>query len=203
MTPTMFQALTGVSRETMEQLQCYATLLCQWQTRINLVGPATLGDLWRRHLWDSAQLGPLLPVHARVLVDFGSGAGFPGLVLAILRGGDVHLIESDARKGVFLREAARVTGASVTIHTARAETLAPWPTDVVTARAVAPLGRLLFLMAPFLSRPDSVALLLKGRTAAEELATVRKQWSMTATQRPSRSDPSGIILCVREVRRVR
>ncbi|KAF0137157.1 MAG: 16S rRNA (guanine527-N7)-methyltransferase [Rhodospirillaceae bacterium] len=202
MTPATFQAAAGVSRETMERLQCYAVLLCRWQTRINLVGAATLSDLWRRHLWDSAQLWPLLPVKIRGLVDLGSGAGFPGLVLAILGVLDVHLIEANARKSAFLREAARLTETSVIIHTARAETLTPWPADIVTARAMAPLDRLLALAAPFLTRPQAKALFLKGRTVEEELTAARKQWSMTVTQISSQSDPSGIILCVKKVHRV-
>ena len=133
MTPMAFQALTKVSREKIERLQCYAALLCQWQARINLVGESTLVDLWRRHFWDSAQLLQIFPRNYHCLVDIGSGAGFPGLVLAILREGDIHLVEANARKGIFLHEAARITRTSVTIHTARAETLTPWPADVVTA----------------------------------------------------------------------
>ncbi len=202
MTPTEFQALTRVSRETIERLKCYAALICQWQTRINLVGQATLVDLWHRHFWDSAQLLQILPENSRVIVDIGSGAGFPGLVLAILRGGDVHLVESNIRKGIFLHEAARITGTSVTIHNARAESLAPLSADVVTARAVAPLEKLLPLAAPFLSHPNAVAFFLKGRKIKEELAAVRKLWRMAVTQRPSLSDPAGIILCVKEIRHV-
>src|SRR3954469_13124540 len=101
--------LTGVSRETRERLDIYADLLRKWQRSINLVGPRTVGDLWNRHFLDSAQLLPLMPPGVSVLVDFGSGAGFPGLVLAILGVKQVHLIESDQRKATFLREVARAT----------------------------------------------------------------------------------------------
>ncbi len=202
MTPTEFQALTRVSRETIERLKCYAALICQWQARVNLVGQTTLFDLWQRHFWDSAQLLQLLPDNSKMIVDIGSGAGLPGLVLAILRGGDVHLVESNVRKGIFLHEAARITGTSVTIHTARAERLAHLSADVVTARAVAPLEKLLPLAAPFLSRPHAVAFFLKGRKIEKELMAVRKIWRMAVTQRPSLSDPSGIILCVKEIRHV-
>lgn len=202
MTPEAFQTATFVSRETIERFQYYAMLLYRWQARINLVSASTLPDLWRRHFWDSAQLWPLLPAHTQVLVDLGSGAGFPGLVLAILGVPSVHLIEADARKVAFLHEVARITGTSVTIHLARVETLAPWPANIVTARAVAPLNRLLALVAPYLSRPESKAIFLKGRTVGEELTTARKKWNMTITRNPSQSDPSGVILCVKEIFRV-
>lgn len=201
MTPTVFQALTGVSDETMERLQCYATLLCQWQARINLVGQATLVDLWRRHFWDSAQLLNFFSKKTKVIVDIGSGAGLPGLVLAIMQGGDVHLVEANVRKSIFLHEVARITETSVTIHATRAETLTPWPADVVTARAVASLERLLPLAVPFLTRPNATAFFLKGRKIREELLAARKHWCMTVTQRPSLSDPSGIILSVKGVRK--
>lgn len=201
MTPAAFQEVSGVSRETLERLQRYVAVLSHWQKRINLVGTATLADVWRRHVWDSAQLKPLLPAETRVLMDVGSGAGFPGLVLALLGVPEVHLVEVDARKSAFLREAARVTDTPVILHTARIETLSPWPVDVVTARAVAPLGSLLTLVAPFLSRPEALGVFLKGRNAEEELTTARKQWRMTVTRIPSQSDPSGVVLCVKEVYR--
>jgi len=136
-------ALSRVSRETRERLNTYAELLRKWQRSINLVGPKTLDDLWNRHFVDSAQLLPLIPPTARVLVDFGSGAGFPGLVLAILGMAEVHLIESDQRKATFLREVARATGTPVTVHAKRIEQVTPFPADIVSARALAPLGDLL------------------------------------------------------------
>src|SRR5437588_12718613 len=109
LSPAEFAAATGVSRETLARLDAYAELLRQWSPRINLVAASTLDDLWRRHVLDSAQLFPLLPPGAHSLIDLGSGAGFPGLVLAILGVPAVELIESDARKCAFLREAARGT----------------------------------------------------------------------------------------------
>ena len=104
-----FRQVSGVSRETLERLRIYEALLRKWQAKINLVGPATLDDAWRRHFLDSAQLFPLLPANAQVVVDLGSGAGFPGLVLAVMGVPTVHLIESDLRKAAFLREVARET----------------------------------------------------------------------------------------------
>lgn len=202
MTAETFQEVSGVSRETLERLQRYVAVLEHWQKRINLVGAATLSDVWRRHVWDSAQLKALLPATTRVLVDVGSGAGFPGLVLALLGVPEVHLVEADARKTAFLREAARVTETPVILHAARVETLSPWPVDVVTARAVAPLESLLALVAPFLSRPEALGVFLKGRNVEEELTMARKQWRMTVARIPSQSDSSGTILCVKEVYRV-
>jgi 16S rRNA (guanine527-N7)-methyltransferase len=197
MGPADFAAQTGVSRETLERLETYATLLAKWQARINLVGPDTLPHVWSRHMLDSAQLWPLIPEAARAtgpLVDLGSGAGFPGLVLAILGQADVHLIDSDARKGAFLREAARVTGARVTVHTSRIERVAPFPAAIVTARACAPLDKLLDLAAGFIG-PETECLFLKGRGAVDELTAARRYWTIQREVRhASRTDPSAAIL---------
>jgi 16S rRNA (guanine527-N7)-methyltransferase len=190
-----FQKATGVSRETRERLEAYAALLIRWQKAINLVGPKTLPDLWRRHMLDSAQLRPLVPEQTRRLVDLGSGAGFPGLVLAIMGVEGVHLIESDARKATFLREAARVTGTAITIHAARIETIEGLPADVVTARAYAPLDKLLQGAARFWTH-NSLGLFLKGQDIDVELTTAAKCWRFTAERLPSRSDPSGVVLRV-------
>ena len=183
--------MADVSRETTDRLARHLDLLRRWQTRINLVGAATLSDPWRRHVLDSAQLAPLIPAGAR-LADLGSGAGFPGLVLAILRGGPVHLIESDARKAAFLREAVRATGAPAEVHNARAENL-ELRANVVTARACAPLDRLLGLALPLLA-PGGICLFLKGARVEEELAAARRRWRMTVRRRRSRSAPEGVVL---------
>jgi 16S rRNA (guanine527-N7)-methyltransferase len=190
----------SVSRETEERLRAFADLLVRWQTRINLVGPATLKDLWRRHILDSAQLFPLLP--SGPVLDLGSGAGFPGLVLAILGAAPVHLVESDQRKCAFLREAARITGTEAVIHACRAEALAPFPVAAITARALAPLPRLLVLAAPFL-KPGTRCLFLKGRGSEHELTEAAKDWMMTVERIPSRSDPRGFIVSLSEVHRGR
>jgi len=198
--PEGFAALTGVSRETVARLEAYAGLLKRWSGRINLVSRNTLGDLWRRHFLDSAQLLPLLPEKTRSLVDLGSGAGFPGLVLAILGVPGVQLIESDKRKGIFLREAARLTGTPVKIVDSRIEAAKPDPADVVTARACAPLDKLLPLAQRFIG-PNTVCLFLKGEQAADELTAARRDWKMAATQLPSRADPRGVILKLEQVTR--
>ena len=181
----------------------YADLLRKWQRSINLVGPRTIDDLWNRHFTDSAQLLPLIPAETpatRVLVDFGSGAGFPGLVLAILGAGEVHLIESDQRKATFLREVARATGTPVTVHAKRIEQVGPFPADVVSARALAPLGDLLGFAAPFL-RPDSLCLFPKGQMAEDELTAASKTWNMTVDRIQSVTDPSATILRISRVSR--
>jgi 16S rRNA (guanine527-N7)-methyltransferase len=198
LTAGQLQAQTGVSRETLARLESYVDLLTAWNRRINLVGPRTIGDIWRRHILDSAQLFPLIPQTARRLVDFGSGAGLPGLILAIMGVPEVHLVESDQRKVAFLREAARVTGANVVLHPQRAEKLPGFAADVVTARALAPLPDLLNLASKFIVSP-SILLFLKGQSAQDELTQARKEWKMQATLHPSMSDPSGTILRLEQV----
>jgi len=188
----------GVSRETIGRLESYAELLTRWQARINLVGPDTLPDLWTRHILDSAQLWPLLPPEARRLADLGSGAGFPGLVLAILGAPDVHLVESDARKCAFLREAARITDTRVTILNRRIEQVEPLEADIVTARALAPLSRLLDWAAPHLAKGGQ-CLFLKGRGAEDELTATAKEWKIGHRRIPSLTDPEGVVLQLREV----
>jgi 16S rRNA (guanine527-N7)-methyltransferase len=201
-----FAAAVAVSRETMDRLVAYAALLDHWQRRINLVAADSLGDLWRRHMLDSAQLLPLIQAPPASALDIGSGAGFPGLVLAILGVRGIRLVESDARKCAFLREAARVAGLAldrdVFIVNRRLEAVPPFAADLVTARAVAPLDSLLRLAAPFL-RPTTISLFHKGNRAAEELTEAGKTWRMKVERFPSRSDPSGTILRLTEVERDR
>jgi 16S rRNA (guanine527-N7)-methyltransferase len=192
----------NVSRETLERLTVYLDLLRRWQRAVNLVGPATLADPWRRHILDSAQLAAHLPAAATSLVDLGSGAGFPGMVLALLGARGVHLIEADRRKAEFLRAVARATGAPATIHAERIERLQGWPADVVTARALAPLPRLLELAERFVA-PDSVCLLLKGESVASELTEARVNWHMEGERLPSLSAPTGTVLKLRGIRRAR
>lgn len=198
--PEGFAALTGVSRETLNRLCAYEALLREWTARINLVSASTLTDPWRRHFLDCAQLYPLIPAVAQSLLDLGSGAGFPGLVLAILGASGVELVEADARKCAFLREAARVTAAPVSIRAARIDSLPPRVADVVTARGCAPLDRLLPLSERFLG-PITVCLFPKGEEAGQELAAAQKTWVMDATMHASRSDPRGVILRLSRVRR--
>lgn len=196
-------ATLGLSDEVRQRLEIYAETLRKWQSRINLVSGNTLPELWRRHILDSAQLHRHLPPGP--LLDLGSGAGFPGLVLAILDAGSgraVHLVEVDQRKCAFLREAARLTGASVTIHTSRIERLEAFAAGVITSRALAPLSDLLHFSEKFLS-PATHCLFLKGRGSDEELTALGKDWMMRLERIPSLADPSGLILHLSEVHRGR
>jgi 16S rRNA (guanine527-N7)-methyltransferase len=181
-------------------------MLEKWNRAINLVARGSLADLWHRHMLDSAQLWPLLPEtpgRPRRILDLGSGAGFPGLVLAIMgtAGADleVHLVEVDKKKAAFLREAARIAEAPVTLHVERIENLAPFPVDAVTARACASLPRLLDYAAPFLRHyqpgaPPPVGLFLKGRDVDRELTEAREKWKMQAELLPSHTDDMAKIL---------
>jgi 16S rRNA (guanine527-N7)-methyltransferase len=198
LTPDEFQHLTSVSRETIERLRLYAELLNKWQPKINLVGASTLGDLWRRHFLDSAQLFPYLPTSPYRLVDFGSGAGFPGLVLAAMGATDVYLIESDARKGAFLREAARQMGVKITLHSGRMEKILPLEADVATARAVAEMADLLAWSHRHL-KSTGFSLFLKSQNVDEELTKTTKMWDMSLERFPSISDAKGCILKVKEI----
>jgi 16S rRNA (guanine527-N7)-methyltransferase len=198
--PGGFQKLTNVSRETLDRLIRYVELLTAWNARINLVGRNTLGDVWRRHILDSAQLYPHIPQGTRLLIDLGSGAGLPGLILSILGVPEVHLIESDARKAVFLREAARVTGAPAAVHALRIDRAKPLVAQVVTARALAPVAELLEISERFRT-PNTICVFLKGENVQEELTEAVKQWNMTAHQSPSLSDPSGCILRLENINR--
>jgi 16S rRNA (guanine527-N7)-methyltransferase len=202
--PADFRAATGVSRETLERLELYAALLLKWQKRINLVAPKTLPIVWQRHFFDSAQLLPLLPPHARTLADLGSGAGFPGLVLALCQSDSLHvsLYESDSRKSEFLRTVIRQTHAPAAVCEGRIETLAAQGPDIVTARALAPLPNLLPLVERFW-RPGITALLLKGRSAAEEIEACSKSWDLDYHLVPSETDSAGSILVIRSLARVR
>ena len=209
LTAEAFRAAANVSRETLERLERYAALLEKWNRAINLVARGSLVDLWRRHMLDSAQLWPLLPtVRGRPwrILDLGSGAGFPGLVLAIMgvpeRGAEVHLVESDEKKAAFLREAARIAEAPVTLHVQRIESLAPFPVDAVTARACAPLPRLLDYAAPFLGNYPSGAkaplgLFLKGRDIDQELTKVPEKWKMRIDLISSRTEPAARIVRIK------
>ncbi len=200
--PEDFARLSGVSRETLARLQLYAALLEDWNARHNLVSRHSMADLWRRHIWDSAQIAPLLPHTATALVDLGSGAGFPGLVLAELLNGRPGLrcvlYEATAKKCRFLEAVADRLNLPVLIRNARAEDSAPEPFDAVTARACAPLPQLLTYAHTFWG-PSTVGLFHKGQNVGAELTDARKSWRITTRRHPSLSDPSGVILEVREL----
>ena len=197
-----FSAATHVSRETIALLTQYESLLRKWQKGINLVSSATLDELWRRHMLDSAQLAALAPEGASRWADLGSGGGFPGLVVAILLrerpGFEMHLVESDQRKCIFMREVIRMTGAPAQVHNMRIEAFAGGAGvfDVISARALAPLDRLFRWDAPLFG-PESLGLFLKGQGLQDELTEARKNWIFEAEHSPSQSDPGGSVLKVR------
>lgn len=203
MTPEAVAERFDVSRESIGKLQIYVRLLLHWQSRINLIGPETEPEIWSRHIADSLQLVPLLPERKKSLADLGSGAGLPGLALVISGNISGHLIESQGKKAAFLREAIRQTGARATVHQNRIETIPPstLDVDVVTARALAPLNKLLELSAPFLAR-GAIGLFHKGRDVDAELTEAAKYWTITARKIPSLVDPRGVILEVKEAVRV-
>ena len=207
MTPAAFASAMSaagqnVSRETFSALETYAALLRKWQAKINLVAKDSLQELWRRHFLDSAQLLPLLPPGNDPITDLGSGAGCPGLVLAIMTGREVHLIDSDQRKGAFLLEAARQTGVldRVKVHSTRIETAKAWGAPIITARALASLDQLLAWAEPYLM-PETVCLFLKGAKVEDELTAAGRSWTMDVERHQSLTDSSGVILKLHNIKR--
>lgn len=202
-----FAAKFTVSRETVDLLELYAAMLVQWQRTINLVAPSTLPDLWHRHFADSAQLLAYAPAGALAWIDLGSGAGFPGLVLAIMLrerpGARVTLVECDSRKAAFLREVVRRTGAPVDIRVERAEKLSTQAkvtaTDVITARALASLESLLALSRPWFGA-NTRALFLKGRDAGREIEEARGCWRFDCRREPSLTDAEASVLVIEHLR---
>ncbi len=194
-----------VSRETLARLEAYVDLLRRWQRRRNLIGRGTEPDIWRRHILDCGQLAAHLPAGTGRIVDLGSGAGLPGIVLAVLTGAETVLVESDAAKAAFLAEAVRLTGAPCEIRRARIEALEPWPVDAIAARALAPLPRLLGLAAPFAAlTPDRppVCVFPKGARWREELTDAALTWHISARDAPSATEPAARILIVERFARV-
>ena len=189
------------SREADVDFAPFVALLRRWNRTLNLISPADEARIEARHLADSLQLAPLIPSTVDRAIDLGSGAGFPGLVLAAATRVRFDLIESDQRKAVFLREAARTLGVPVQVHAQRIETVHIPPAPLVTARALAPLPRLLALAAPLLA-PDGVALFLKGGAVESELTAANREWHMRVERIPSRTSATGVILRITELARV-
>ncbi|ADE39890.1 16S rRNA (guanine(527)-N(7))-methyltransferase RsmG [Candidatus Puniceispirillum marinum] len=193
MTPETVQDMLNVSRETIDKFAIYLALLEKWQKSVNLVARATLDIAWQRHILDSGQLARYLPAGCKTILDVGSGAGFPGLVLSIMQDATVHMVESDHKKTVFLQTVIRKLDLSAVVHNERIESLPAMVPDVITARAFAPLGKAITLLAPHM-RPDTVLLLLKGRNVEEELTEMPDYPIMAAVTYPSLSDPEGMVL---------
>lgn len=199
-----FWAATNVSRETLNRLELYAGVLLRWQSKLNLVSASTLPELWRRHFLDSAQFLELAPAGTLRWADLGSGAGFPGLVIAILQaemsGFEMHLTERIARKCEFLREVIRETKAPAKVHFGRLETIEPLKAEIVTARACAPLPQLLDYYQRH-SAPGGVAIFAKGRNVDEELTRAGANWTLEYDRHPSRTGGGGQILRIRSAQR--
>jgi 16S rRNA (guanine527-N7)-methyltransferase len=200
-TAAEFQNRFGVSDDTRRRLETYDALLRRWQATINLISPATLSEAWHRHFADSAQLWALRPPAAKTWLDLGSGAGFPGLVLAIMaaetRETRFTLVESDSRKAAFLREVARQTGVAVDILCTRIENTETHAkvgvADCVSARALAPLARLVEIAAPYFASP-TLGLFLKGRDVAAEIESAARDWEFAYELVPSVTEDSGRVV---------
>ena len=201
-----FAARFDVSRETLDRLETYHELLQKWGSRINLVSRATIEQAWVRHFHDSAQLFDLSPPRARLWADLGSGAGFPGLVIAILAAAkrpdlSVCLIEADQRKAAFLRSVIRETGILADVVAERIESAKPCDADVLSARALAPLTALLEMAMRHLS-PDGVAIFPKGARYRQELAEALESFTFDCEEYRSETDAEAVILKIGGIGRV-
>lgn len=192
--PDAFARELNVSRETLERLRLFVALLTEWNLRHNLVSERSLADVWKRHVLDSAQLTRFVPPSAKTLIDLGSGAGFPAMIVTAMRPDlRVTLVEATAKKCRFLGEAATRMHADVQILNARIEDLSGTPFDVVSARACAPLPRLASYAQRFVG-PNTVCLFLKGQNVGSELTETRNSWRMKLQSHASMSDPAGTVL---------
>jgi len=187
--------------ETAAKLRAYESLVRRWSARINLVSRADLEHLRPRHIDDSLALIPHIPAGTTHAIDLGSGAGFPGLVLAIATGIPFTLIESDKRKAAFLTDAARELAAPAKILSVRIEDARTLAAPLITARALAPLDKLLALAVPHLA-PGGICLFPKGETAEAEIAAAESHWHMQIERCKSASDPTGRILKLGQIRHV-
>ena len=201
-----FAEAFDVSRETLDRLHAYAALLIKWNPKINLVAKSTIPNIWHRHLADSAQLWALAPKGAKSWMDIGSGAGFPGLVIAAIAAEkapdlEITMVESDRRKSVFLQSAAREMGVTVKVITKRIELLEPQNADILSARALSSLSQLLEFAEKH-RKPDGVCLFPKGARVDSELTEASSCWHMAYETFPSMTDPDAVILRIGEFKRV-
>jgi 16S rRNA (guanine527-N7)-methyltransferase len=201
-----FKTRAPIHQDSLADYETWLSLLKKWNSRINLVAPKSLDQFWTRHALDSAQILPLIPNPAKTIVDFGSGAGFPAIAIAIdakHRGSErtVHLIESVGKKANFLKTVSRETSLPTFIHAERIETLDPLRADIITARAFAPLERLLPLANRHLA-DDGQIILLKGSSIDQEIDRARQDWRFSYETSPSLSDESGSIIRLRDLSRL-
>lgn len=202
MQPNDFQQKMGITDDVLVRLKTYHALLLKWQKAINLVSPKTLDHAWERHFYDSAQLTTHIPKDTKVIADLGSGAGFPGLVLAILQPNiEIHLIESDNRKCEFLKTVSRETGAACIIHNKRIEdTYEAITPDLITARALAPIETLLTHCAPWHNRNKALSFMfLKGEQASLECKKARDHYAFNCTFAPSVTENNAQIALIKNV----
>jgi 16S rRNA (guanine527-N7)-methyltransferase len=199
-------AAPQISALATERLQIFVDLLAKWNAAINLVSPASLAEVWTRHVADSAQVLDVAPIRRARWLDMGSGAGFPGIVIALITADtpnpvEMTLVESDKRKAAFLSTVSRETGVPMIIQAARIEAVAPQNADTVSARALAPLVRLCSFAERHLA-PHGAALFLKGGHYDAEIAEARRTWSFALDVRRSSTDPAGVVLIMKDLRRV-
>jgi len=197
--------IEDLEKSKIEKLEIYVDQLVKWQKKYNLVSNSTLPNIWKRHILDSVQLCNYINKHDNkdnrepIITDLGSGAGFPGMVLAIMSLGDVHLVESSAKKCVFLEEIARLLSIKVKIHNTRIEKMNFWKSQVITARALAPLDKLLCLSFPFFQN-GAKGIFLKGKNVFSEIKRAKNDWNIRYRAYPSITDSTGVVLCVDSVR---
>jgi 16S rRNA (guanine527-N7)-methyltransferase len=195
------ESYADVSRETREKLDIYKSVLMKWQPKINLVAKSTLPDLEKRHFADSLQLMPYIEELTAPILDLGSGGGFPGLVLAAAGCTNITMVESDQRKCIFLREAARHMGVHVSVLNERIENITPQPVRYITSRALASLSQLFCFSAPFMG-DHTQCLFLKGKQADDEIAEAQRHWQFEYSKVPSQIHPDGCLLVIRELKHV-
>jgi 16S rRNA (guanine527-N7)-methyltransferase len=198
-------SIPNVSRETLGRLTTYETLLKKWNPAINLVSKSSLAEMSTRHFADSAQLFKLMPRDSKVWMDIGSGGGFPGLVCAIMAAElspytEFHLVESDMRKATFLRNVAREVNVPVSVHSERIEKMIPICANVLSARALASLDKLLEFSKLHLDK-DGIALFPKGENYKLELDQARKSWNFECEEHESTTDPKSVVLGIRNIER--
>jgi 16S rRNA (guanine527-N7)-methyltransferase len=200
-----FQSETNVSRETLDKLIEYSILLTKWQKAKNLVSSTTLDDMWLRHFYDSAQiyqhLAKSLENMPKTLLDIGSGAGFPGLVLGAMGVNKVHMVESNGKKCSFMSQVARMMQVDATIHNERIEKITPFDVDIITSRACAKISQLLDWSEPFLKKPMIELWLLKGQTAEEELTEAQTYWTMKTSSFESKTEKGAKVIRLWDIKR--
>ena len=197
-TEEIFKSQLNVSRETLDIFSVYGETLAKWQSKINLISGKTIDNVWRRHFLDCAQLHNLLPSGTKNVLDIGSGAGFPGLVLALMGVKNVTLVEADSKKCLFLSEVVRRTGKHANIVNCRIEEFDGGYFDIITARALAPMDKLLSYINPHFG-PRTKGVFLKGEHADRELTKAKKQWKLKYNTIPSITSDRGSIILVEKI----